>query len=246
MAALRCYTACAEACAQRLQARRAEFDSGPLGNIARVRLQPKPPPQQMPLGQAVPLFVCPAADPPGGPGAAAWPAAEPGDLERPYLRVPPGMHAAALARYVAEQLGLPPAEAVELACGGDMLAGAATLGETLEGLRARSGGGGGLVEYGVGGSGAESLMLVIHFRVAPAAAASADTGGAPDACLAAGDAEETGAAGPSRGCLAQDASNGDGPVGAASRPAFGHGDASNGEAPNEGPAVDMHTSTHAP
>ena len=207
-----------------------------------MRLQPKPPPQQMPLGQAVPLFVCPAADPPGGPGAAARPAAEPGDLERPYLRVPPSMHAAALARYVAEQLGLPSAEAVELACGGEMLAGAATLGETLEGLRARDGGG--LVEYGVGGSGAESLMLVIHYHVVPAACANAQ--GAADACMAAGDAEEAGAAGPSRGRSAHGARDGDGPAGAASGPVFAHGDAPNGEAPNEGCAEDMHTSTHAP
>lgn len=201
----------------------------------------------MPLGQAVPLFVCPAADPPGGPGAAARPAAEPGDLERPYLRVPPGMHAAALARYVADQLGLPPAEAVELACGGEMLAGAATLGETLEGLRARSGGGGGgMVEYGVGGSGAESLMLVIHFWVVPTGAAPADTGGAADACMAAADAEEAGAAGPNRGLSAQTSRDGDGPVGAASGPAFGDVDPANGKALNAGPVVDMHTSTRAP
>ena len=200
----------------------------------------------MPLGQAVPLFVCPAADPVGGPGAAARPAADPGDLERPYLRVPPSMHAAALARYVAEQLGLPLVETVELACGGEMLAGAATLGETLEGLRARSGsgGGGGLVEYGVGGSGAESLMLVIHFHVVPAAAAPADARGTADASMAAADAKEAGAAGPSRGRSVQDGSGGDEHVGAASGPAFEHGDAPNGEASNKGPDVDMHT--HAP
>lgn len=230
---------------QPLQARRAEFDSGPLGNIARVRLQPKPSPQQMPLGQAVPLFVCPAADP-AGPGAVARPAAEPGDLERPYLRVPPSMHAAALGRYVAEQLGLPPAEAVELACGGERVAGAATLGETLEGLRARGGGGGGgLVEYGVGGSGAESLMLVIHFRVVLAATAPADARGTAGASLAATGADDAAAAaGSSRGHSAQDASDDDGPVGAASGPALGHGDPLNGEAPNAGPVGDMHSSAH--
>ncbi|KAK9821239.1 hypothetical protein WJX81_007275 [Elliptochloris bilobata] len=72
----------------------------------------------------------------------------------------PGNIAPALARYVAEQLGLPQAEAVELACGRNVLPGVATLGETLDALRAQ-GGSNGLIEYGVGGSGAESLMLSV-------------------------------------------------------------------------------------
>ena len=92
--------------------------------------------------------------------------------------MPPSMHAAALGRYVAEQLGLPPAEAVELACGGEMLAGTATLGETLEGLRAHA-----VVSATAAAAWSrtasaaaalESLMLVIRFRVVLAAAAPAD------------------------------------------------------------------------
>jgi hypothetical protein len=118
----------------------------------------------MPLGQAVPLFVCPAE----APGGGAAPAGEAAELERPYLRVPPGMQAAGLARYVAAQLGLLPGEAVGLSVGGRALAGDVTLGGALDAARG-AGGAAGAVEYGVGGSGAESRMLVVCFRVLPPA-----------------------------------------------------------------------------
>lgn len=157
----------------RVQARRSDTDSGVLGTIARVRLPPRPLAQQMPLGQAVPLFMCPAT----GQDAREASAAE---LERPYLRVPPAMRVAALGHYTASQLGLLPGEAVELACGGKVLAGTATLGETLDALHAQ-GGSDGLVEYGVAGSGAESLMLVLQFRALPHAEAATSTGGSLDA-----------------------------------------------------------------
>lgn len=153
----------------RVQARRSDTDSGVLGTIARVRLPPRPLAQQMPLGQAIPLFMCPAT----GQDAREASAAE---LERPYLRVPPAMRVAALGHYTASQLGLLPGEAVELACGGKVLAGSATLGETLDALHAQ-GGSDGLVEYGVAGSGAESLMLVLQFRALPHAEAATSTGG---------------------------------------------------------------------
>ncbi len=173
------------------QARRADVEGGAPGHIARVRLPPRAPAQQMPLGQAVPLFVCPAE----APGGGAAPAGEAAELERPYLRVPPGMQAAALARYVAAQLGLLPGEAVGLSCGGRALAGDATLGDTLDEARG-AGGAAGLVEYGVGGSGAESRMLVVCFRVLPPAedAAPGPAAGGPAAAGA-----EPGGIDPDRG-----------------------------------------------